>query len=255
MNSFLKIRDKSISYKIIGKEFHSDVIIVFLHDALGSISQWGSFPQRVSSVLGMPVLVYERFGHGSSDKAEDAKNKNFFKNEADILSEFLEKLNIVKNVILLGSSDGGTISLSFLSQYPEKVIAAVTIAAHTFVEDITVQGVLNTKPNSGKLIAALKKYQPDYAESLYFGWYNLWTSSDIKDWNMFDDLKLIKCPVLAIQGDKDEYGTVEQLNAIKTNVKSICKTTLIKNAGHFPHFEKENEVIELIKKFISDVLS
>lgn len=256
MDSKIKIEDGAINYSFIGKEnTGSKNIIVMLHDALGSIPQWGRFPEKISSELNLPVLVYERFGHGNSDTDKIEKDIIFFKREAEYLNKLLTKLNISEKIILTGSSDGGTIALAYSALYPDKVNAAITISAHTFVEDITVKGVFDTNANSKKLINALKKYHSDNAEKLYYGWFNLWTSEGFKSWNMFDELKSITCPVLAIQGDKDEYGTIEQLNSIKKNITSECEIVMIKNAGHFPYLDNENEVIKLIKKFLSDKLS
>jgi len=255
LNSFLKINDRNINFKIIGPEHQKNSIVIMLHDALGSIPQWGKFPGKISSVLGIPVLVYERFGHGNSDTDFSAKDRNFFNREAEYLNEILKTLNIREEIILIGSSDGGTIALAYAAHYGEKVNSVITISAHTFVEDITVKGVHDTKANSSKLINALKKYHSEKAEKLYYGWCDMWTSEDFKNWNMFEDLKLITCPVLAIQGERDEYGTIEQLNSLKKYVKSDCEIDMIKDAGHFPYQEKENEVLDLIKKFLSDKLA
>jgi len=41
-------------------------LIVFLHEALGSVSMWRDFPQRLCDACGCRGLVYSRRGHGRS---------------------------------------------------------------------------------------------------------------------------------------------------------------------------------------------
>lgn len=258
MNSKIKIKEGSLSFRIINYEIYRDnEFLVFLHDGLGSIRQWGSFPEKLSSELKLPALVYSRFGHNGSDDAPSEKDKEFFKREADFLFEILNVLNFKGRAVLIGSSDGGTISLLFAAAYPEKVKAVVTLAAHVFVENVTVKGVLDSvdKFRNSKFRKALEKYHGEKTENLFTGWSGLWTSVNFRDWNIFIDLKKIECPVLSLQGDRDEYGTIEQLYSIKNYVKSGCRIEMIKDAGHFPYLDKCKGVIGLIKEFLSDKLS
>lgn len=258
MNSKIKIKEGNLSFRKINFEIYRDKdLLVFLHDGLGSIRQWGSFPEKLSSELKLPALVYSRFGHNGSDDAPSEKDKGFFKREAGFLFEFLNELNFKGRTVLIGSSDGGTISLLFAAAYPEKVKAVITLAAHVFVEDITVNGVLDSveKFRYGKFRKALEKYHGDKTESLFTGWSGLWTSVNFRDWNILSDLEKIECPVLSMQGDRDEYGTIGQLYSIKNNVKSGCRIEMIKDAGHFPYLDKCSSVIGLIKEFLPDILS
>ncbi|MBI5404232.1 MAG: alpha/beta hydrolase [Ignavibacteriae bacterium] len=258
MNNKVKIKEGNISFQKINSEIYREKeLLVFLHDGLGSIRQWGSFPEKLSGELKLPAIVYSRLGHNGSDDAPSKKDKGFFKREANCLYEILNKLNFSNKVILIGSSDGGTISLLFAATYPEKVKAVVTLAAHTFVEDVTVNGIMDSveKFRNGNFRNALEKYHGEKTESLFAGWSGLWISANFRDWNIFSDLKRIECPVLSLQGNMDEYGTIEQLYSIKNNVKSECGIEMIKDAGHFPYFDKSKEVNGLIKEFLSDKLS
>ena len=258
MNSRVLIDNKIISYKLIdGKSSRSSPLIVFLHDGLGSIIQWDSFPEKISSLTGFPVLVYDRPGHADSDFPDSKKNGDFFLKEAELLIKIIQNIKPDNPLILIGSSDGGTISLLFASLFPERTKTVITIAAHTFVEDKTIQGVkiLKEKFLQGGFQKALSKFHKDKTNDLFLGWSDLWLSDEFRNWNIFDALKKISCPVLAIQGNMDEYGTPEQLYMIKKYVSSHCEIKVIGGTKHFPYLEKENEVSVLISEFIFEKLS
>jgi pimeloyl-ACP methyl ester carboxylesterase len=243
----------NINYKFCNlKYIDKDVCLVFLHDALGSIKQWNDFPYNISSEMEIPALIYDRAGHGDSDDFPGKRNKYFFHKEAENLKLLLNMLRVNCSLYLIGCSDGGTIALVYASMFPENVKGVITIAAHTFVEDITVSGVkeFKKKYESSRFGKSLVHFHVNKTDSLIKNWMNLWLSRSFREWNIFNELKKIKCSVLALQGEKDEYGTSAQLKSVKENVKGKCKTKLIKGTGHFPHKEKENEVTELIKKFI-----
>lgn len=254
-NSIVKIGVRKINYQILNLEYlDRNTCLVFLHDALGSIKQWKDFPLKLSNDLKLPALLSDRSGHGESSESKKKRDKKFFHNESDFLKILLEKLNINIKVILVGCSDGGTISLVHAAKYAGDVCGIITIAAHTFVEDITLIGVneFKVKYENGKIKNILSKYHSEKTDNLFYSWSELWLSKKFRNWNIFSELKKIKCPVLSIQGDKDEYGTAEQLNTIRENVKSDCTIKLIKDAGHFPHMEKEKEIIKLIGEFVNE---
>lgn len=257
MNKIL-IGRKYINYELINLNYiDKDICLVFLHDGLGSIKQWKDFPEKISSDLEIPALLYDRFGNGASDNIIKTKNKNFFYQESEILNTLLNKLQINSGFFLIGASDGGTISLLYSSMFPENVKGVVTIAAHTFVEDKTISGVLELKEKYKKynVESYLKKFHGDKTDFLFNSWAGLWLSKKFRNWNIFQDLKKVKCDVLALQGNGDEYGTIEQLKTIKKYVKGKCMIKLIKDANHFPHYKKEDEVRKLIEKFIGNKIT
>ena len=257
MNDII-IRKSKINYRLYNLQYsHKDCFLVFLHDGLGSVDQLNDFPSKISDELKLPALSYDRQGHGGSDKLLLKRNKNYFSLEAKKLKILLSNLKICNNLVLIGSSDGGTISLIYASLFSEKIQGIVTIAAHTFVEEKTIAGVIDLKEKYFKsgFREHLVKYHGDKTDFLFADWMNLWLSASFRNWNIFKELKKIKCKVLALQGDIDEYGTNEQLKSIKKYIGKKCIVKLIKDANHFPHLKKKNEVIGLIKKFIVDEIS
>ena len=254
-----EINGHIINYDFINKQlFDSEKpVLVFLHDGLGSIAQWKDIPQKICNSVNLSGIIYDRIGYGLSSERKTSLNANYLHDEALIyLSELLINLEIQNKVILVGHSDGATISLLFASFFPEKVLGVVSEAAHVIVEDITVNGIENLKDEFHKklaLLKGLKKYQGVKTEKLFTEWTDLWLTKEIKEWNIEKELKNITSPVLVIQGENDEFGSYLQLKCIKNYVNASVEISYFAECGHFPHFEKENEVKILIQGFIEKI--
>jgi len=252
----IEVNGHTINYKVLNKQLldSEKVVLVFLHDGLGSITQWKHIPQKICDLTNLCGIVYDRIGYGLSSERDKTLNLDYLHDEALIyLPELLLNLEIHNKVILVGHSDGATISLLFASFFPEKVIGVISEASHVIVEDITVNGIRNLKAeykSKPALIKSLQKYHGDRTNKMFSDWTDLWLTDNIKNWHIKKELSNIKVDVLALQGADDEFGSVEQLNTIKRYVKTEADIHLITECRHFPHFEKEKVVISLIKNFI-----
>ena len=231
--------------------------IIFLHDALGSIAQWRDFPKSLVALCGLDCMAYDRCGYGLSfdnvlSNAESEFRSTFRPNdylhqEADILEELLLKLNI-RQPIVFGHSDGATIALLYATKYKPKAI--ISEAAHVFVEDITHEGIHKNLKNAVEIKEKLKKYHKNQAETIFNAWYQTWLSTTFQDWNIENEITQITCPVCIIQGNNDEYGTMEQVHKIRTGVKGFCEINIIDDCGHFPHIENRDVVLKMAQGFI-----
>lgn len=229
-----------------------NVILLFLHEALGSIPQWKAFPQELCDALQLNGIVYERQGHGNSSPLTELRNETYLHNYAhQELPMLLETiLSPDKKVILVGHSDGASIALLFTSHYPKKVIGVVSMAAHVIVEEVTLHGIAPAvKAFENKKLEGLRKYHGEKTEDLFYAWANTWNLPSFRDWNICTELKTINCPVLAIQGENDQYGTEKQLLLIQEHIPLKTTLNLIKHCGHHPHLEQTNFVIDLIKEW------
>jgi pimeloyl-ACP methyl ester carboxylesterase len=228
-----------------------DPALVFLHEGLGSIRQWRDFPERVAQVTGCRVLLYDRYGYGRSEVLREARvTTDFMHREAlTFLPAILAELNI-RNPVLVGHSDGGSIALIHASGRP--VRGVVTMAAHVFVEEICVTSI--SKANAGfetsGLKQALGKYHTDPAKTFHL-WADAWLDPAFRDWNIESFLPGIRCPVLAIQGEQDEYGTMAQLEAIRRQVSGPCQLLKLPGCGHAPHKDKPEEALRAVRDFVS----
>ena len=254
-NNFITVNRHKLNYKIINFEYNTPnkSFLIFLHDGLGSIQQWGNLPKSLSKVTGLPALLYDRYGYGKSEKLKKPHELNYFEQEAvTVLPEVLKKLNVKNKLILIGHSDGGTIALLYASEFPENMNCLITEAAHVFTETLTLDGIHNAVNmfENGDFKMFLSDYHGENTESMFYGWANLWLDKDFSNWNIKESLKKIKCPVFAIQGDNDKYGSLSHVNTITNEVCGPSESLIIKNCGHIPHHQARDFVLEKMKTFI-----
>lgn len=230
-------------------------VLVFLHEALGSVGQWKSFPQKLCSALHLNGIVYEREGYGNSSPLRKKRNENYLHDYA--WEELPELFDIIlpkeKQVILIGHSDGASIALLYAARFPQKVRAVVSMAAHVIVEDVTLNGIVPAVKayREGKL-EGLRKFHGDKTDELFYAWADTWNLPEFLNWNICQDIETISCPVLALQGVNDQYGTELQLDLITESVKrgGVTKVMLPK-CGHHPHLEVPEEVEQNITKWFA----
>ena len=229
-------------------------VIVFLHEGLGCMKLWKDFPLKLCRMTGCRGLMYDRYGYGESDKIEEPRENDFLYNEAaSVLPELLEKLGIAEPVMLFGHSDGGTISLIFSALYPDKTAAIVAESSHIFIEPVTIRGIrqaIFAYTNNG-LKEKLEKYHGDKTDSMFYSWANVWTSEETAGWSIELILPEITSPVLAIQGENDNYGTALQTETITSHVNGPSKLIHIPDCGHIPHHEQREIVLKNTAEFFA----
>lgn len=253
----IQLHNKSLAAQTIrvDQNRNETIILVFLHEALGSIGQWKAFPEQLCKKLQLDGFVYEREGHGLSSTFTKERTVNYLHDYAwNELNELIETaFSRDKKIILIGHSDGGTIALLYAARFPKNIVACITMAAHVINEPETVAGIepaINAF-KSGKLVG-LHKYHGAQTEALFYAWANTWKSAEFKEWNICADIEPIRCSVLAIQGINDQYGTEKQLELIKTNVSGKVKTVMLPTCGHHPHLEVPNLVLIEIQQFLEE---
>ncbi len=237
----------------IGREPAARPTIVMLHEGLGSIALWKHFPQKLASRTGCGVLVYSRYGHGSSDKLMEKRPVEFMHREGEVvLPELLDKLGI-SQPILLGHSDGGSISLIFAGTYPDRPRAMILEAPHVFVEDLSVASITQAKDQyqTTDLRHKLARYH-EHVDETFWGWNDIWLEPQFRSWNIEEYLPAIRCPILCIQGEEDEYGTIAQVKAIKARVPAT-EILMLPNCKHSPHRDQPDATLERMAEFVAEV--
>jgi len=229
--------------------------IVFLHDSLGCIELWRDFPKKLAESTNCNFLVYDRLGYGKSVAVSSSeRNNDYMELEADFLNELLEELHLNK-VILFGHSDGGSIALIAAGKYPKRINAVIVEAAHIFVEDITLEGIDYAKLSyeSLNMEQRLAKYHGDKVDFVFSAWTETWMKPEFRSWNIEHFLQHITCPLLFIQGEEDEYGSLEQVNRTLEQVNGPAEKLIIPEIGHSPHREEPRLVLEKSSAFIRSV--
>ncbi len=227
--------------------------IVMLHEGLGSVALWKDFPQRLAARTGCGVLVYSRYGLGNSDRLLERRPVEFMHHEGEVvLPELLDKLNITRPIVL-GHSDGGSIAIIFAGKYPERPRALILEAPHVFVEDLSVASITQAKVAylTTDLPQKLGRYHRD-VDATFWGWNDIWLDPQFRQWNIEEYLPAIRCPILCIQGEEDEYGTIAQVEAIQSVVPST-EILLLPNCKHSPHRDQADATLERMAEFVGSL--
>lgn len=229
--------------------------IVFLHDSLGCIATWRDFPEKIARATGCHALVYDRQGFGQSAPFSKPHGFTFLEDEAHILPRLLEQCEVT-SAVLFGHSDGATISLLAAAEYPHLVLSVISEAAHVYVDHQTITGILHAKELyiKSNLRTRIARYHGSKTDAVFRAWTETWLADWYQHWNIEKYLSRIQCPVLAIQGERDEYGTQGQLDAITTQTGGIVHKHLLPGVGHTPHKEVPDEIEKLSVNFIKKYL-
>jgi pimeloyl-ACP methyl ester carboxylesterase len=244
-DTYITINNQTIFTRLY-KDFDSNLpTIVFLHEALGSVAQWRDFPKLVAESTPLNVFAFDRLGHGLSDPILKKRDAQYLHHEAWEMTPSVFAHFGIEKPILFGHSDGGSIALLYASRFPTRAI--ITEAAHVFIEPITLRGIEEALTRKAFLIDRLKRYHGNKTEDLFSAWADTWLDKSFGNWNIEAFLKDIKCKSLIIQGENDEYGTVEQVLRIEKGIGENAEILMIPNCGHTPHKDAEMVVLDKIK--------
>lgn len=180
--------------------------VVMLHEGLGSVAMWKDFPHRVAHGANRNVLVYSRAGYGRSSPAKLPYGVRYMHDEALVVLPRLLDACAIERPILLGHSDGGSIALIHAAAAGRPVAGLVLMAPHVIVEDVSIESIAAAKVawRTTDLRAKLARYHDD-VDGAFTGWNDIWLHPDFRDWNIEDLVRDVRCPILAIQGEDDEY--------------------------------------------------
>ena len=227
------------------------VPIVLLHDGLGSLTRWRDFPDELAHVTKRRVLAYSRFGYGWSDPVNAPRDPRYMHDEAARVPEILAAAGI-ERAVLFGHSDGGSIAIMAAADHPDTVAALILQAPHVFVEDLSVASVEATTASfhTTDLRERLGRYHRDVDET-FAGWSDVWRSQAFRDWNLVSYVPHTRCPMLLIQGEDDEYGTLAQLDAITSQARGPVQQLVLPACGHSPHKDQPERVLEAVAAFLT----
>ena len=245
-----------IEYQWINREQSAAPLIVFLHEGLGSVAMWRDFPQRLCMASGCRGLVYSRPGHGRSTPraAGEAWGLDFLHRQArQVLPAFFEALGLDAATVkpwLLGHSDGGSISLLYSANCPERVAGAIVLAPHILVEDMSVRSIKKVRNAylETDLRHRLARHHDD-PDSAFWGWNDIWLKPAFRHWSIEKEIATITCPLLAVQGLDDEYGTLAQIRGI-AQLATQCELLELPDCGHSPHRDQPATLIAHVGAFI-----
>ena len=230
--------------------------LVFLHEGLGCVETWRDFPARAAAASGCGALVYSRAGYGKSDSVALPRPTSFMHDEAlSTLPQILEATK-VRDAILFGHSDGASIALIYAGGRRATSLKGLVLEApHVFVEDISVASIAKAADNyeNGDLKKRLGQYHGDNVECAFRGWNRVWLDATFRGWNIEEYLPNISVPMLLIQGENDEYGTLRQIEAIEKGCVGDVEKLILPDCGHSPHRDHPELVIEKTVSFVARI--
>jgi pimeloyl-ACP methyl ester carboxylesterase len=229
--------------------------LVFLHEGLGCEAMWGGFPELLCDTTGCPGLIYDRLGYGNSSPLNRSRTVHYMHEYAlRELPKLLEATIPDTPFILIGHSDGGSISLIYGAARPSLLKGIITEAAHVFVEPETIARIRSADEAWEKgMLKGLTKYHGDKTETIFKAWSTTWLTNWFKYWNIEYLLPSIEVPLLAIQGINDQYGSADQVHSIVSKSSGKAQLEMIENCGHAPHLEAQLVVLELMSSFIAQI--
>ena len=243
-------RPLRLEYEWVGDPASTLPAVAFLHEGLGSVATWKDFPARFCADHGFRGLVFSRYGYGqSTPKPHDERwAPDFMHAQAhEVLPALFEHLH-VSRPWLFGHSDGASIALLYAARFD--LAGIVVVAPHIFVEDVSIASIQQARDAyaTTDLRARLARHHAD-PDSAFHGWNDAWLSPPFRDWNIQAELATIRCPVLAVQGEDDEYGTLAQVRGI---AETVPKTRLlvIPKCGHSPHRDQPALLAQEAARFI-----
>jgi pimeloyl-ACP methyl ester carboxylesterase len=251
----LRVGAADLEYRMIGPAPDAAPTIVMLHEGLGSVGLWGDFPEKLQAATGCGVFAYSRAGYGNSSPVTLPRPLDYMHVEAsDVLPKVLDAISFRRG-LLLGHSDGASIAAIYAgSRQDHRVKGVVMMAPHFIVEDISVKSIaeIKTAYETTDLKVKLARWHND-VDNAFYGWNGAWLDPKFRDWDISEYLAYIRVPVAVIQGERDQYGTMLQVEIISEECYCPVDVTEVPGAGHSPHREAPGATLDAIVQFASAV--
>ena len=230
--------------------------IFLLHDSLGSVEQWRGFPAALVETTKRDVIAYDRLGFGKSSARIELPSVRFISEEAEIYFPAIRNALGVDRFALFGHSVGGGMAIAIASTDPHREVceAVISESAQAFLEPHTLDGIRAAKERfrDPRLFRRLMKWHGEKAAWVLDAWTEVWQLPEFAGWSLDPYLARVTCPLLAIHGDQDEFGSVEFPKRITSKAAGPATLAVFKNCGHIPHRERRDEVLRLVSSFLRD---
>lgn len=254
---FLDLGDMRLEYRMVGPRPDEAPTLVLLHQGLGSAGQWGDFADRLSAATGAGVFAYSRVGYGRSSPAKLPRSLDFMHVEArEILPRILDAIGF-REGLLVGHSDGASIAAIYAGSVQDhRVRGLVLMAPHFIVEDVTMKAIVNIRKSFDENAELRQQFarRHDDAAATVHGWSDVWLNNDVSAWDLREDIAFIRVPVLIIQGENDDFGTIRQIEIAKDQCYCPVDSLMLPGIGHIPHREAPDVVLKAIAEFSGRLL-
>ena len=252
---FLDIGAQRLEYRFVGPLPGKAPTLVLLHEGLGCVGLWGDFPDELSAATGAGVLVYSRAGYGKSSPVKLPRPLSYMHDEArETLPRLLDAIGFERG-LLVGHSDGASIAAIYAGSHQDhRVGGLVLIAPHFFTEDPGIASIVEAKKayETGDLRARLSRWHAD-VDNAFKGWNGVWLDPEFRKWDITEFLAYIRVPVLIVQGEDDQYGTIKQIEIAQQECYCPVEVALLPGARHSPQREAPDPTLKAISEFVARV--
>lgn len=230
-----------------------DATIVLFHDSLGCVDLWRDFPQQLAAATRRCVVAYDRLGFGRSDAHPGPLALTFIRGEAvTVVPQLCESLGLGA-IIPFGHSVGGAMAIATAARMPGSCAAVITESAQSFVEDRILSGIRAARADFKQpgQFERLTRYHGVKARWVLDAWIDTWLAPDFAEWCLDDDLRIVRCPTLAVHGDQDEYGSLQHPERIVGLSRGMSRMVILEGCGHIPHREQPTRVLDEVTRFLA----
>ncbi len=250
---FLDLPPMRLEYRMVGPRPGTAPIIVMLHEGLGSAALWGAFPEKLAAATGAGVFAYSRAGYGQSSPGELPRTASFMHDEAmRALPRVLDGIGFRRG-ILFGHSDGASIAAIYAGSVQDhRVRGLVLVAPHFFAEEMGLAEIRRAQEAfaSGNLRQRLKRWHAD-VDCAFRSWSEPWLSPEFRNWDITEALSYIRVPMLIVQGENDQYGTLRQIEVAQQECFCPVEAAVLPGIRHDPCREAPEETMAIVAEFIN----
>jgi pimeloyl-ACP methyl ester carboxylesterase len=255
-NGFLELTPLRLEYRMIGPRPDAAPTIVMLHEGLGSVALWGDFPDKIAAATGAGVFAYSRAGYGQSTGVKLPRTTAFMEEEAcEVLPRVLDAIGFRRG-FLLGHSDGGSIAAIYAGSVQDhRVRGLVLIAPHFFAEEMGLAEIRRARKSfeTGALRERLKSWHAD-VDTAFHSWNEPWLHPDFEKWDITEALSYIRVPILIVQGENDQYGTLRQIEIARRECFCPVEAVVLPGIRHIPYREAPGLTLDAVAEFIGRLI-
>lgn len=255
---FFAIEGLRLEYQLLTPDQSQALTLVLLHEGLGCVALWKEFPRQLAETSGCRVLSYSRAGYGGSDPCPLPRPLRFMHDEGlRVLPKILDAAGI-EQAVLVGHSDGASIALIHAGGLADRRIRGlILMAPHVFVEELTLTSIRQARDAYADtdLRQRLRRYHGDNVDCAFLGWSVAWLDPSFLQWNLEEYLPTIGVPVLLIQGEEDNYGTLRQLEAIKAQLPGKVEGVILPACGHSPFRDQPEKTLQASAAFLNNLVA
>lgn len=253
---FLQIGAQRLEYRMLGPRPDRATAIVMLHEGLGCVGLWNDFPEKLQKATGCGVFVYSRAGYGKSSPVPLPRPLTYMHDEArEVLPALLDAIGLRRG-LLLGHSDGASIAAIYAGTHQDHRLGGlILMAPHFFTEDDGIASIAEARKayETGDLRPRLARWHEN-VDNAFYGWNVAWLDAEFRKWDITEALAYIRVPILIVQGEHDQYGSVKQIEAAERDCYCPVEVALLPGAKHSPHREAPDATLKAISGFVADIL-